>query len=524
VRAPLDPCAACFASGAREGALNGSLRTRGIRDSVRVAMQPPPRSSSRVAWVAILSGTLVFLLLARYGLRAFPASGDEHSYLLQGQLFAHGRLSIAAPSHPELFQVDHVVLDAAVRSKYPPGWPALLALGWLASAPWIVNPILGGACLALVHAIARRLYGTDAALVATLLLACSPFFALNAASYHVHVSALLCEAAYAYALLRGARTASRDTRWAALAGVPLGCLFLTRPFDAVLAALALAVFFRSPRFILACVATAAPIGALFLAYDAAQFGSPWTTGYTAFAPVSDALWGPRVTVSLSPRYAVDPAAQWDHVGLFVSLGQWLVPAFMLLALVGLAMPKERGVAERFLLALAISFGLGIIVQGFGGGDSYGPRYLFPLLVPMALAAGASWVHLSELVASHPSACSLAPARRAQASWLALSALLVGGAARTGVFAAHAHAENLARGSLYRQVTALGLDRAVVVVKADSPTYFTRNLSVLDGPVIYVSTALAKTMTDGDVAKLFPDRTAYAAVERDGSAWTISRIE
>src|SRR5271165_3947439 len=107
----------------------------------------PP--STTTTWlplgVAMLIGALgvLYALLARMALHAFPFSGDEYSYLLQAELFARGLLRAPAPPHADLLRVDHVVIDEWVRSKYPPGTSALLALGVLAGAPWIVTPIEG---------------------------------------------------------------------------------------------------------------------------------------------------------------------------------------------------------------------------------------------------------------------------------------------------------------------------------------------------------------------------------------------
>src|SRR5579862_3485420 len=77
----------------------------------------------------IISGFgVLYACVARYVLHAFPFAGDEYSVVLQAKLFAHGLLRAPAPAHTEWLGVDHVLVDQWVRSKYPPGMAALLAL------------------------------------------------------------------------------------------------------------------------------------------------------------------------------------------------------------------------------------------------------------------------------------------------------------------------------------------------------------------------------------------------------------
>ena len=86
----------------------------------------------RVTFVCLLA-FLLAAVLAHSAFHGFANSGDEYSYLFQAQLFASGRLS--SPSPPaELWsslQLDHVISDGMMRSKYFPGWPALLPDGSL---------------------------------------------------------------------------------------------------------------------------------------------------------------------------------------------------------------------------------------------------------------------------------------------------------------------------------------------------------------------------------------------------------
>ena len=109
-------------------------------------MGPSPAQRSIVESTTLALGLVVlfgviYALIARYALDAFPYSGDEYSLALQGELMAKGLLKAPAPAHLEWLRVDHVVIDAWVRSKYPPGGPAMLSLGARYGMAWIVGPI-----------------------------------------------------------------------------------------------------------------------------------------------------------------------------------------------------------------------------------------------------------------------------------------------------------------------------------------------------------------------------------------------
>jgi hypothetical protein len=471
---------------------------------------------------------VAYLLLARFALCAFPVSGDEHSYLVQGQIFSHGHLSVPTPANGHLFEVDHVVLDDRIRTRYPPGWPALLALGFLVGAPWIVAPLCGVVALALVYATARRLEASEPALVAVLLLGLSPFFALNAASFQSHVPALVFEAAYAYALLRAAEPSSTGAgrpgrgcfRWAFLAGLALGALSFVRPGDAFLCGLALAVFLRRPLLVVMAGAGALPFVGLTLVYNAVQFGSPWLARYHAYQPKALELFGKGGQWPMSLRY-LTPVDQWDHVTWFLDLSAWLVPGTLVLAVAGLALSAEGDVRRQIVRVLAVAPCLMVPFLIPATGDGYGPRYLFLLMVPIGLATARASVRVRAWLEEHPSLAAWPAARRTILFRGALGILLVVGILRTVAFTESSHVKILDRSLLYRRVADMGLDHAVVIVKARSPTYYARNLSVFDGPVLYVS---ALGVSDEAVRALYPDRTVVSArQEKDEKDWTIAPV-
>ncbi|HVT58993.1 MAG TPA: hypothetical protein VHR45_11390 [Thermoanaerobaculia bacterium] len=146
----------------------------------------------------------IALLIAGSVLDLVPHVTDSVSYLFQGRILASGALYAPPPALPMLFGHENVLLTATRWcSIYPPGWPLLLALGWLVHAPWLVSPLLLALAVVGVWLAGRRLYDAPTGLVAGAALACSPFALLMAGDAMAHVPAL-CATVWCLAEMAGA--------------------------------------------------------------------------------------------------------------------------------------------------------------------------------------------------------------------------------------------------------------------------------------------------------------------------------
>jgi hypothetical protein len=462
------------------------------------------------AIVVISALGVVYGVLSRVALRAFPFSGDEYSCFLQAELFARGMLHAPAPSHPELLRVDHVVIDAWVRTKYPPGTSALLALGVRAGVPWLVTPIEAVVALVATWRTAFGHLGGRAAMISLLVMGLSPLFAFQAATFFGHTPTVMWLALAFAAASRWSRT--RGDGWSLLCGAAIGCAFLTRPGDAVYFAAALLVF-RSPRLIAMTALGALPFAFAYFAYQAAQFGSPWTDGYHAYEPTFRAIYGESSGHPIALRYLWDPEQQANHLDQICALVQdWTVPGTVLVAIVGaLAIGKDHPVRRMRDFAIAVAVGpvAGLLVEVAGPDDGARPRYLSTTLISIAFLAGPGWDATSQALASLIGP-RLAP--------LMGAAALVMGPTEVGGFLGRRLPEVWMREGLFREVQALGIERGVVVVRAEWPTRYARNGPFFDRPVLYLS-ASADTTVD-DVASLYPGTPVYEATE--GRRWRVVR--
>lgn len=225
--------------------------------------------------------------------------------------------------------------------------------------------------------IARR-----TALAATLLLAlATPLFAYSGWFFSEPLAcALLLAAAYSLFGQSGGITASR----AALAAALLGCAVLVRPTHILLAPIFLLAIFARERHaalkpaIVAAAVLAVAVAA-YLSYNYSVFGSPFQFGY----PVSVEA-GKHVTGFETPLWR-------GLFGFLLTPGKsiFLFAPPVILALVGLPAlwRRDRGLAAIAGLSLPLALGFFARYTQWEGGYCFGPRYLVPAIVLLALALG-----------------------------------------------------------------------------------------------------------------------------------------
>jgi hypothetical protein len=136
---------------------------------------------------------------------------DEYAVVFQSEVFAAGKLHGQLP--PDLLR--HLVPPFAygeffivspesgkIVQAYWPAFALLLAPFSLLGVPWLLNPLLAGGSLLLVHFVARRLFDDPAAPGwAMLLAAASPAFTANAITFYTMNAHLFFNLLYVALLL-----------------------------------------------------------------------------------------------------------------------------------------------------------------------------------------------------------------------------------------------------------------------------------------------------------------------------------
>ncbi|MCX7717332.1 MAG: hypothetical protein N2111_02870 [Candidatus Sumerlaeaceae bacterium] len=349
--------------------------------------------------VLLASGGCV--LLGRTVLGGVPHGYDAGAYYFQGQTMATGRLVAPGTPFPEMFWMGNVVVEEGKRfGKYPPGWPAWLAVFMAAGVPWLANPVLAGACLAFIMASAWRLFGPREAVAAGALGLLSPFYMFMGADYLSHMACATGLALMLWASLRVVASAGgrASAAWGLCAAAGLGAAALTRPFSALLGCVGVVVVavagsghHQRIRWIPA-VAAGCPLlfltVAAFLAYNAATTGDPLLFGHRYYAKDFSFL-GEQGEHRSSVWENLAANAPRALAGLHRQI--WGIPLSDLApAVAALALIRRREVAA---LAAAVVF-FAVAHSFYYFFDSYyGPRLLFETMPFLLILSGAGLVAL-----------------------------------------------------------------------------------------------------------------------------------
>ncbi len=332
-----------------------------------------------------------------------PLSMDEYALVFQSIIFSEGRLAGQHPAallpwltpHAPHFQFIRMSAETgATVSGYWPGMSLLLTPFTALGIPWLLNPLIGGATILVMHRLALALFDdAESAGYVVLLTIASPAVTINALSYYSMPAHLLANAIFTLLLLRP--TPGR----AVLAGlVGSVALALHNPPPHLLYALPWVVW-------LACRADRLKVlGALIAGYLPLCLLLGW--GWAYFL---DGLSNPSTAVNLATPAAaagmltdrVRGFAGWTSAGQlygFCKLWIWAVPGLLPVAALGAwRLRKERGYWLAIIGSALLTYVAYFLVR-FEQGHGWGFRYfhsawlVLPLLAVAAFRAnGASTV-------------------------------------------------------------------------------------------------------------------------------------
>jgi hypothetical protein len=339
----------------------------------------------------------LYVIIARLVFSGRPLLIDEVVQLLQARIFTSGHLWLPVAAHREFFSILHLVdTGDKVYSQFPPGGPAMLALGELVHAPWLVGPACGAISVAL---FARLLKWTDPGassafhLGATLLFAIAPFGAFMFASHMNHVTTLMWLLVATLGLANVIRGDVPKVGWAFVNGLGLGAAAAIRPLDAFAfavpaAAWLLVLAWRDRRRWLDVVASgigvAIPFGAMMWV-NARTTGSPFLFGY-------EVLWGKAHGLGFHTApwgAAHTPSRGLELISLYgTRLQTYLFETpfpSMLPVIASLALTKRLSALDRYLLVSATLLGA-LYFAYWHDGFFLGPRFVFPWLPVLVLFA------------------------------------------------------------------------------------------------------------------------------------------
>jgi len=333
----------------------------------------------------------VYAVVARAVFSGRPLLIDEIVEVFQARILSSGHLTLPAAAHQEFFSSFHVVEQGGrIYGQFPMGGPAMLALGTLLGAEWLVGPLFGALAVGLFAALLRRIESRPGVVLgAAVLFAFAPFAVFMSGSHMNHVTTLTWLLLALWAL---ARAAGDGARWSdgLLVGLGFGLAATIRPVDALAFALpaGLWLLLRAVRTRRLAVLLAAGAGLavplLLLGWvNLRTTGAPLRFGYTVLWGRAHDLgfhatpWGPLHT----------PTRGLELVNLyFLRLQSYLFEAAgpsLLPATAALALARRLEPFDRYLLAAS-----GLLVAGYFAywhdGFYLGPRFMYPLLPVLVL--------------------------------------------------------------------------------------------------------------------------------------------
>lgn len=219
-----------------------------------------------------------------------PLLVDSVVQLFQAKIFAGGAVAAPAPPGEAFVATQHMLVhEGRWFAQYPPGHAAVLALGVLAGAPWIIPVLLSVGTAAMMYLFASRAWDDNTGRATLALLLFAPFFWLMGASFMNHVTCLFFLSAFLLAFQRWEDGGAAG--WALAAGLAIGAAGLARPLTAIAVAAVFAPIglvhgIRRQRVASVALAAAGGLAAVvvYLAYNASTTGAALVPGYLE-------LWG-----------------------------------------------------------------------------------------------------------------------------------------------------------------------------------------------------------------------------------------
>jgi 4-amino-4-deoxy-L-arabinose transferase-like glycosyltransferase len=341
-----------------------------------------------------------------------PHIEDEIAYVWQAKALLTAHLTVPSPPDSNSFMVPFIVDYHGLRfGKYPPGWPAVLAVAIGLGARLWINPLLAGLGVWLTYRLGKRIFNDLVGLLAAGLTVTSPFFLMNSGSLLSHPLGLVLSATFTLGWLgsfwdeqvekENAPGAKKRWAYAALSVVALGGLILTRPMTALAVAIpfgihGITLLFRGDartrlRLVVFGLVAVMFVGA-YLLWQYSLTGNAMLNTYT--------LWWPYDRVGFGPghgRGAAGNTLQMVRINTLNSLYAGRYDLFGWAGLSWILLPFGIWASRRNpkgLLIGSVAFSLVLMYMSYWvGATLFGPRYYYEGLYSVTLlsAAGIAWL-------------------------------------------------------------------------------------------------------------------------------------
>ena len=328
---------------------------------------------------------ILCLFFTFYSFDARPTTADEIAQLWHSRMLLAGRLALPPDPNPEFFAIDNIIDRPYWMSQFPIGGPAVLAIGLLVGAVWLLNPILTALTALNVYRLVRRTYGEAQARAAATIFAASPMVLIMGATHmnHMPTAWLVTLALAALPVWMSSPDDARRRRAGAAIGAAMGAAIAVRPLDGVVATVIIALVMlsyaarersRASSIAIAMATGTIPVVLLLMA-NWKTTGNPTRFGY-------EVLWGSNHSLGLHDDPTGHPHTPWRALLLGVKYAvqlNWIVEAWpvpiLLIVACGLVLARRPRRWDVLLLTLV---GAQLVAYAFywHDGQFVGPRFLF----------------------------------------------------------------------------------------------------------------------------------------------------
>jgi hypothetical protein len=270
---------------------------------LRRLRRPSPRARALTALAIVVAEAVYLFHSALTGRRdLIPTMHDEFQFLLQARMVAHGRLWM--PPHPlaDFFDTFYVLVTPKYAPQSFPGTAILYAPSiWLGIAGWKWSIGLAAITVGLFYRVVAEMLDGLAGLLAAGLLGKLSMLRYVSIMVLAQTPAMLLGLLCVWAYLRWRRSSRHFIAWAACLGFIGGMAMVTRPADALVFGLPIAVgLFQRKRWVQSwamAILAAAPWLALQLVFNVGVTGHLLTTPFALYNQRDQ----PRLTYGLWPE-------------------------------------------------------------------------------------------------------------------------------------------------------------------------------------------------------------------------------
>jgi len=485
---------------------------------------PPDRRPflARAGLVVLLlaAAAVVSVLVHHFVYPALSWNRDEVTYLWQVRALRAGDLLTTAGQTPHFFQPWLTGLrDDQFFSQYTLGWPGVMLVADVLFGSPLMAQVFGTVLAVLGVYVFTREVTRDftLAFVTGVLMLASPMVITQSGVYLGYLFSLGLGLLFGASLLSGLRL--RQGWRLVAAGVLLGALFITRPFDAVVWAAVMggyAIFTtwrewgRQLRAVGLVFLGILPFFLLTLLHNHAVTGKFTTFPFTAKEPLDSFGFGYRRLMPhiLGIDYTLVEAVKGTGLSGFY-VPQFLVGSYLALILAGFGLwLRRRDRTTLLLLAMVVAFPIGYFMfwgNRLASGFAYlsGPVYFLPMFVPLCILVATALLRLW----------------RRRRGWCIALCCVLALATVPFLYDKSRMNHNISAAQEPWKESSEKLPANSLVVVRDSGPYllhlnpFSENSPDLDGAVLYAVDRSAKTF---DLLERHPDRTPYMQITSDTS--------